>query len=91
MSTYHPKLYRMTYEYESTPLNYQYPPLNNSNKEPLAKANQEKNLNYPPIILCETDSSRNFRAHRHRYLFYPSASCLSPFNDNNYNITLYLK
>ena len=87
MNTYHPKLYRMTYEYESSPLNYHYPPLNSSSKESLVKESQEKAFNNPPIILCETDASRNFRTHRHRYLFYPSVSCLSPFNDsNNYNI-----
>ena len=86
MSTYHPKLYRMTYEYESSPLNYHYTPLNGSSKESLVKESQDKAFNYPSIILCETDASRNFRTHRHRYLFYPSASCLSPFNDNNYNI-----
>ena len=84
MNSYYPEFYRKTYEYESNPLNSNYP-LNNSNKELLMKTSLDKNLNYPPIILCETDGSRNNRTHRHRYLFYPSSSCLSPFNDNNNN------
>ena len=84
MNSYYPEFYRKTYEYESNPLNSNYP-LNNSNKERLMKTSLDKNLNYPPIILCETDGSRNNRTHRHRYLFYPSSSCLSPFNDNNNN------
>ena len=39
MSTYHPKLYRMTYEYESSPLNYHYTPSHASSKESVVKEN----------------------------------------------------
>ena len=46
------------------------------------------NLNSPPIVLCEANNSRNNKYHRHRYLFYPSASRLFPYNgkDNNLNL-----
>ena len=37
----------------------------------------------PPIILCETTGDRNSRSHRHKYLFYPSVSRLSPYTDGN--------
>ena len=84
MNTYNPEFYRKTYEYEANPLSHEFPPYN-SIKDPSYKTSQEKFSNSPPIILCETGDSRNNKTHKHRYLFYPSASRLSPFTDNNNN------
>ena len=87
MSNNHPEFYRTTYEYQSNPLNQKYSPYSplEETKNILYKTGQERLSNSPPpIILCETGGSRNNKIHRHRYLFYPSASRLSPF-DNNYN------
>ena len=84
MNTYNPEFYRKTYEYEANPISYEFPPYN-SIKDPSYKTSQEKFSNSPPIILCETGDSRNNKTHKHRYLFYPSASRLSPFTDNNNN------
>ena len=87
MSNNHPEFYRTTYEYQSNPLNQKYSPYSplEQTKNILYKTGQERLSNSPPpIILCETGGSRNNKIHRHRYLFYPSASRLSPF-DNNYN------
>ena len=88
MNTYHPEFYRKTYEYEANPLSHEFPPYN-SIKDPSYKTSQEKFSNSPPIILCETGDSRNNKTHKHRYLFYPSASRLSPFTDNNNNYLNY--
>ena len=91
MNPYNQELYR-TYELESNPLN--------KNKYFNSNLSETKNILYntslderlsnsnsPPIILCEGNNSRNNKYHKHRYLFYPSASRLSPFsgNDNNLN------
>ena len=84
MNTYNPEFYRKTYEYEANPLSHEFPPYN-SIKDPSYKTSQEKFSNSPPIILCEFGGSRNNKTHKHRYLFYPSASRLSPFTDNNNN------
>ena len=84
MNTYHPEFHRTTYEYEANPLNREFPPYH-SIKDPLYKTSQERFSNSPPIILCEMRGSRNSKTHKHRYLFYPSASRLSPFTDNNNN------
>ena len=91
MRAYRPELYHTTYEYESNLLNPLLSPYNQP-KNHLFKTSQERLSNSPPIILCETGGSRNNKTHRHRYLFYPSASRLSPFTDNNFigdvNITI---
>ena len=87
MSNNNPEFYRTTYEYQSNPLNQKHSPYSplEETKNILYKTGQERLSNSPPpIILCETGGSRNNKIHRHRYLFYPSASRLSPF-DNNYN------
>ena len=84
MNTYNPEFYRKTYEYEANPLSHEFPSYN-SIKDSSYKTSQEKFSNSPPIILCETGDSRNNKTHKHRYLFYPSASRLSPFTDNNNN------
>ena len=84
MNTYQPEFYRKTYEYEANPLSHEFPPYN-SIKDPSYKTSQEKFSNSPPIILCEFGGSRNNKTHKHKYLFYPSASRLSPFTDNNNN------
>ena len=47
------------------------------------KTNLERLSQSPPIILCET-GDRNSRTHRHRYLFYPSVSRLSPYSEGNF-------
>ena len=83
MKGYNPDFYRTTYEYESNPLNKEFCPFKEE-KYDKYKTSHERFSNSPPIILCETGSSRNNKNHRHRYLFYPSASRLSPFTDNNY-------
>ena len=83
MRAYRPELYHTTYEYESNLLNPLLSPYNQP-KNHLFKISQERLSNSPPIILCETGGSRNNKTHRHRYLFYPSASRLSPFTDNNF-------
>ena len=82
MNTYQPKFNYKTYEYEANPLSHEFPPYN-SIKDPSYKTSQERFSNSPPIILCETSGSRNNKTHKHRYLFYPSVSRLSPFTDNN--------
>ena len=89
MYTYQPELYHTTYEYESKPL-YPQNYILDKTKETLYQTGMDRKSNSPPIILCETGGSRNAKAHKHRYLFYPSASRLSPFSDN-YNINTYDK
>jgi hypothetical protein len=89
MYTYQPELYHTTYEYESKPL-YPQNYILDKTKETLYQTGMDRKSNSPPIILCETGGSRNAKAHKHRYLFYPSASRLSPFSDN-YNINTYAK
>ena len=84
MNTNHHEFYRATYEYQADPITHEFP-LYHSLKDPLYKTSQEKFSNSPPIILCETGGSRSNKTHKHRYLFYPSASRLSPFTDNNNN------
>ena len=81
MNPYNLELYRTTYELESN----KYPPLEET-KNILYKTSHERLSSSPPIILCETNNSRNNKYHRHRYLFYPSASRLSPFSNNDNNI-----
>ena len=81
MNPYNLELYRTTYELESN----KYPPLEET-KNILYKTSHERLSSSPPIILCETNNSRNNKYHRHRYLFYPSASRLSPFSSNDNNI-----
>ena len=89
MYTYQPELYHTTYEYESKPL-YPQNYILDKTKETLYQTDIDRKSNSPPIILCETGGSRNAKTHKHRYLFYPSASRLSPFSDN-YNINTYAK
>lgn len=83
-----PKL-KNTYELETQPYKTNYIPYN-SNEELTHRTAQERLSQSPPIILCETSDFRNSRTHRHRYLFYPSASRLSPYSDlhtfSNFNI-----
>ena len=87
MYSYQPDLYRTTYEYESKPL-YPQNYLLDKTKNTLYQSGIDNRENSPPIILCETGNSRNTKTHKHRYLFYPSASRLSPFTDNN-NLNIY--
>ena len=84
MNTNHHEFYRATYEYQADPITHEFP-LYHSLKDPLYKTSQEKFSNSPPIILCEFGGSRNNKTHKHKYLFYPSASRLSHFADNNNN------
>ena len=83
-----PKL-KNTYELETQPYKTNYIPYN-SNEEFSSRTAQERLSQSPPIILCETTDFRNSRTHRHKYLFYPSASRLSPYPDlhtfSNFNI-----
>ena len=83
-----PKL-KNTYEVETQPYKTDYIPYN-AQEELSHRTNQERLSQSPPIILCETTDFRNSRTHRHRYLFYPSASRLSPYtginNYSNFNI-----
>ena len=83
-----PKL-KNTYELETQQYKTNYIPYN-SNEEFTSRTAQERLSQSPPIILCETTDFRNSRTHRHRYLFYPSASRLSPYSDlhtfSNFNI-----
>ena len=51
MNSYYPEFYRKTYEYESNPLNSNYP-LNNSNKERLMKTSLVLVLNYLSFQIC---------------------------------------
>ena len=81
MNLHNQDFYRTTYEYESNQLNKKYNPYEET-KNILFGTSPERFSN-SPIILCET-GSRNNKYHRHRYLFYPSASRLSPYG-NNYN------
>ena len=77
-----PKL-KNTYELETQQYktnNILYNPYN-SNEEFTGRSAQERLSLSPPIILCEASDFRNSRTHRHRYLFYPSASRLSPYPD----------
>ena len=90
MNPYNQELYRTTYELESNPLNqkkYSHSNLEETKKILYNTSLDERLSNTTPIILCEANNSRNSKYHRHRYLFYPSASRLSPFNgkDNNLN------
>ena len=55
----------------------------NTEEEISHRTFQERESHSPPIILCETGDIRNSRTHRHRYLFYPSISRLSPYSDGN--------
>ena len=86
MNPYQPEMYRTTYEYDPNPQNKKYSPLEET-KNVLYETSHERLSSSPPIILCETSGSRNNKFHKHRYLFYPSASRLTPFsgNDNNIN------
>ena len=52
--------------------------------ENISNRDLERFSQSPPIILCETSDNRNSRTHRHRYLFYPSISRLSPYTDDKY-------
>ena len=81
MNLYHQDFNRTTYEYESNPLNQKYNPYEET-KNILFGTSPERFSN-SPIILCET-GSRNNKYHKHRFLFYPSASRLSPYS-HNYN------
>ena len=69
-----------TYQLESRP--YESDKLFNLKNDLLRSPIQERS-SQSPIILCEIGDNRNSRTHRHRYLFYPSASRLSPYSDNN--------
>ena len=82
MREYRPEIYHITYEYESNILNPKLSPYSQQ-KNYLCKSSQERLSNSPPFILCERGVSRNNKTYRHRYLFYLSATRLSPFTDNN--------
>ena len=69
-----------TYQLESRP--YGSDNLFNLKKDLSSSPIQERS-SQSPIILCEIGNNRNPRSHTHRYLFYPSASRLSPYSDNN--------
>ena len=86
MNPYQTEMYRATYEYDPNPQNKKYSPLEET-KNVLYETSHERLSSSPPIILCETSGSRNNKFHKHRYLFYPSASRLTPFSgsDNNIN------
>ena len=77
MSMNYPKT--ITYQFESNPNDFQ--------KNEVNDGYSERMTNPPPIILCETSKTRNSNNHSHRYLFYPSASRLSPYSNytSNYN------
>jgi hypothetical protein len=69
-----------TYQLESRP--YESDNLFNLKRD-LSRSPIQERSSQSPIILCEIGDRRNPSSHRHRYLFYPSASRLSPYSDNN--------
>ena len=76
-----------TYELESRRFNGYIP--YNSSRNTYNTINKERLSNSPPIILCETNNSKQLNnKNKHVYLFYPSISRLSPFSDSmaNYSI-----
>ena len=73
--------FKNTYEVESKQYKSDYNANKTEENNP-HKIIQEGTSQSPPIILCEAGDFRNSRTHRHRYLFYPSISRLSPYGDD---------
>ena len=81
--------FKNTYEVASKKYSSDYIPYN-SEEDFSNKEMQERLSKSPPIIICQIGDRDNPRTHRHHYLFYPSASRLSPYSENssisNFNI-----
>ena len=81
--------FKNTYEVTSKQYSSDYIPYN-SEQDLSSKDMQERLSKSPPIIICQIGDRENPRTHRHHYLFYPSASRLSPYSENssisNFNI-----
>ena len=75
-------IFKNTYEVQSNQYQSDYIPYK-TGQNLSNNINQERLSQSPPIILCESGSLRNSGTHRHRYLFYPSISRLSPYMDDN--------
>ena len=74
--------FKNTYDVTSKQYSSDYIPYN-SEQDLSSKDMQERLSKSPPIIICQIGDRENPRTHRHHYLFYPSATRLSPYSENN--------